>query len=156
MAKYRCGNRECTDEELDIVEKLRGGSLKAVDSKVGTQVDLSELRTSLEAVSPEKIALAVGQEISKRPVQLVDFQGFLKHEEACPECQAAHGKYIGDNLARFAEERGYKLEKVAAAPVQAEKPVEAKVEPKPETVTDEVEEELSFLDRVIPIKTKEK
>ena len=33
MAKYKCGDRYCTDEELNQLEQIRGGKVKVVDTE---------------------------------------------------------------------------------------------------------------------------
>jgi len=160
MSKYKCGDRECTDEELDTIEKLREGSLSAVDPKE-SGVDMSKLESGLRSIGDEireaveNLPSHIGDEIASRPVEFVDYAAFKQHRDSCPECKAAYEAELEEVLPGFAHEHGYTAKEVVTAPAPAVKAPVEEEEAVPEVAPDtepEPEEELSLLDRVIPVK----
>ena len=176
MAKYRCGDRECTDAELDTIEKLRSGTLSTV--KPGG-LPAGELTSQIEAKlasigneireAVENLPAAIGEDIASRPVEFIDYAGFKRHRKECPECQAAYEAELEEALPGFAKEHGYVTPAPAPepepepepepkpAPEPAPKPIPKlapapKPVPEPEPEPEPDEEEESLLDRIIPIK----
>ena len=135
---YKCGNRYCNEDELDIIEKVRSGKLKTVEPGGEAGVDLSSLKAKIEELAGSKVdtagvAAAISEELGKRPIQIIDFDGFLAHQQGCPECQSKFHSYLDSILPGFAESHGYAAakaeaakEKAAAAPTEKEKPSEKK------------------------------
>ena len=158
MSRYKCGNRECTDEELDTIEKLREGKLSAVDPKDGPAVDMSRLESGLRSIGDEireaveNLPSHISEEIASRPVEFVDYEAFKQHRDSCPTCKASYDAELEEALPDLAERHGYTLAGAPAvkAPVGVGVP-EVAIEPEPEPAPDP-DEEISLLDRIIPIK----
>ena len=169
--RWKCGKdkdgnqRYCTDEELDVVEGVRAGTLKAVDPKAALGVDMSSLESGLRSIGDEireaveNLPSHIGDEIASRPVEFVDYAAFKQHRDSCPECKAAYDAELEEALPGFAHEHGYTAKEVVEAPAPVEEapvqevPAEPAVAPAPDPEPEpEPEEELSLLDRVIPVK----
>ena len=110
---YKCGNRYCNEDELDIIEKVRSGTLRVAEPGKEAGVDLSILKATIEELSKAskvdttRVAAAIAEELGKRPLQLIDFDGFVAHQEGCPECQSKFHSYLDKILPGFAEKHGY-------------------------------------------------
>ena len=151
MGKYRCGDRYCTDEELDMIEKVRGGGASVVEgehatdlSGIGEKIEeaVSRINPSLE-VSKDALVEAVSSALSEHPIQLVDTHSYEEHLQSCPHCQEQEEqrflKNVQGRLPELAEKYGYVVKGQAkaeadpapAAP-EAEVKTEAKSEPEPE------------------------
>jgi len=147
MGKYRCGDRYCTDEELDMIEKVRGGGASVVEgehatdlSGIGERIEeaVSRINPSLE-VSKDALAEAVSTALSEHPIQLVDTHSYEEHLQSCSHCQEMEEqrfiKNVEGRLPELAEKFGYTVKgevKAEAEPAPAASKAEAKAEAEPE------------------------
>jgi len=99
MARYDCEGRYCTDGELDELEAIRRGEKKLVgkdEAVAPMSLDLGGLDAKLEEIAKsqgvqvdtESIIKGVAEEITRHPMELVDFPAFLAHTRDCPNCDA--------------------------------------------------------------------
>ena len=143
--KFVCGKdaagneRFCTEEELEAVEKLRGGQLKAVDPA-----------SMLSGLDADVIAAKVGQVINAQNTG-AGFLSYLKHEEDCPNCRELHRQHVTQHLNDYAAAPAAGPEPAVVAEKAADKPAEEKAgEPAAEQP-----EETGFgamLNKLVPVK----
>lgn len=171
VKKYQCGDRDCTESELDMIEKLRSGDATMLDkdqlaalTDVGAHIEAAVAKAApAQALSSETITQAVSDAIAEHPIQLVDTHSYEEHLRTCPECQALEEqrfqKQLEGSLPEIAERYGYTLKSAApdtkvkaevieeGKPAAAEKPQAAQAAaeptpaPAPEPAKDETPEE---------------
>ena len=157
MGKYTCGSRSCTDEELDMIEKVRAGEsaviqgshLADIDS-IGERIEeaVSKLGPNLQ-VSGEALAEAVSSAIAEHPIQLVDTHSYEEHLKSCPNCQELEDQRFKRNfeskLPELASQYGYQIKPATEPEAEAKEPVpEVKAEepaPAPAPATEPEPEE---------------
>jgi len=121
QGRYKCGDRYCTDEELDQLEAVRSGKLQMVDAGE-SEPDVDRHLSRLE------------EAIARRPLRLVDWEAFRVHKAECPECEARFQDHIRAQLPELAAAHGYSAPAAAEAPAEetaeaeAPAPVEAAAE----------------------------
>lgn len=151
MAKeYVCGkssdgkDRICTEEEVELVQKLRGGQLKAVDPATDLAGQLAAMRESLD---PERIAAKVGEVVNAQNTG-AGFLSYLKHEEDCPNCRELHRKHVTEHITDYAAAAG----PAAAATKAEESAVAEKTDvPAAKPAAEDDNSLGSVLDRVVPV-----
>lgn len=139
MAKYKCGNRECNDEELDLLEAIRKGEKKvgepgaALPDIQGIGNQLANVCESFPGLCGKVDAIAdtvkeMQEEKHSHPVpddNLVEV--LVQADEDCSECK---GKVKEGLLPKLAARFGYTLTPVPAPAPESEEPAEA-AEPEP-------------------------
>jgi hypothetical protein len=150
MKEYVCGksadgkDRICTEEEVELVQKLRGGQLKAVDPSTDLTGKLQAIADSLD---PEKIAAKVGEVVNTQNTG-AGFLSYLKHEEDCPNCRELHRKHVAEHITEYAAPAG----PVAAAAKAEEPAVAEKTDvPAAKPAAEDNNSLSSVLDRAVPI-----
>ena len=136
MAKYRCGDHWCTDEELEQLEKLRDGKLKIVDpeEKEGIpapDLDLSpihkrfdEMAQSIEGVKPPKIEHGSDEWKAARKRDL-DHALF----DECSDCTPVRDEVLQSKGKRLADIEPETIEPETEAEVETEEELETSDHP---------------------------
>lgn len=143
MAKYQCGNRQCTDEELDQMEAIRSGKLKLADpsapaaSSGPAAGDDPKLKSMCELFPSlcqqvENMGNKVDELYGDRHNHPVPDEGLVdalvSADTECPECKNKVKNYV---LPELAKRYGYTLatEQITAAPAPG--PAATAADPQP-------------------------
>jgi len=118
MAKYQCGNRQCTDADLDQMEAIKSGKLKIVDASVPAAEpagDNPQLKSMCELFPDlcrrvETLGNQVDELYNDRHGHPVPDEGLVEAlenaDKNCPDCRAKVRTFV---LPELAKRLGYSL-----------------------------------------------